>query len=57
MAKYKSLISGAHGDVGFEVGDLIDVPDNKVDEWLTAGLIEPLPRSQSRRITVTDEAE
>ena len=43
LAKYRSLISGAHGDVGFEVGDLIDVPDNKRDEWLAAGLIEALP--------------
>jgi hypothetical protein len=41
--KYKSLISGAHGNVGFEVGDLIDVPDNKCDEWLAAGLIEAVP--------------
>lgn len=43
MAKYRSTISGAHGDVGFEVGDLIDVPDNKRDEWLAAGLIEAVP--------------
>ena len=55
--KYRSLIGGAFGDAGFEVGDLIDVPDNKVDEWLDAGLIVPLPKSQTRRIVVIGEGD
>jgi hypothetical protein len=52
MAKYKSLIGGAIGDVGFEPGDLIDVPDNKVEVWLAAGLIEAV--APSKKAPVVD---
>ena len=48
--RYRSLISGAHGDVGFEPGDLIDVPDHKVAEWLAAGLIEPVRQPKPAKV-------
>lgn len=40
--RYRSLIGGAIGDLGFEPGDIIEVPAAKEAEWLEAGLIEPL---------------
>lgn len=52
MAKYRSLIGGAIGDVGFRAGDLIEVPDNKVDEWVAAGLIEAGPKRQPKVVEV-----
>jgi hypothetical protein len=50
--RYKSLIGGAIGDVGFESGDMIDVPDHKVDEWLAAGLIEPAPQKKAKVVDI-----
>lgn len=52
MPKYKSLIGGSHGDRHFEAGDIIDVPDHKVDEWLAAGLIEALPQKKARVVDI-----
>lgn len=56
MAKYKSLVGGAIGDAGFEPGDLIDVPDNKVDDWLAAGLIEAPRKAPVVNIVSSDGA-
>jgi hypothetical protein len=50
--KHRSLIGGAIGDVGFEPGDLIEVPDHKVDEWLAAGLIEPAPQKKAKVVDI-----
>ena len=41
VLRCRSTIGGALGDEQFEVGDLIDVPSEKYDEWLAAGHIEP----------------
>jgi hypothetical protein len=49
--RFRSLIGGAHGDVGFEAGDIIAVPAHKVDEWLAAGLIEAMPEPKTRRVS------
>ena len=48
--RYRSLIGGAIGDIGFDAGDLIDVPDDRVDVWLAAGLIEPVLVRRPRRV-------
>ena len=42
VLRCRSTIGGAHGDTHFEAGDTIDVPAHKYDEWLAAGLIEPV---------------
>ena len=36
----RSLIGGAFGDQGFEAGDMISVPKEKVGAWRAAKLIE-----------------
>ncbi len=55
--RYRSLVGGAIGDIGFEAGDLIDVPDDKVDVWLAGGLIEPDPGvSPARRVRAVQVA-
>lgn len=44
--RYRSLIGGALGDVAFGPGDEIVPPSTaKADEWLAAGLIEPVTAS------------
>lgn len=45
--KYRSTIGGAIGDEGFEPGDLIEVPQAKEQEWLAAGLIEPVAEKRT----------
>lgn len=49
MAKhYRSLIGGALGEEGFEVGDLIPVPPEKEQLWLSLGLIEAVNLKQGK---------
>lgn len=56
MPAYRHLISGAVGDVPHEPGDPVDsaTSKKKLDEWLAAGLIEPVkPRKTTTTTTTT----
>ena len=58
-ARYRHLIGGEAYGVPHTIGDVIDtgvltkkgVPDDKLQEWLAAGIIEPIEEDQRVRST------